>query len=62
MCQVAARPAEGGPAEAGGLLASFAMEHCPSGTDARQFNICPCLQPDKSWHKVKSPKADYNGV
>ena len=25
-------------------------------------DICQCLPPDKAWHKVKRPKADYSGV
>ena len=23
-----------------------------------KYDICRCLPPDKTWHKVKSPKAD----
>ena len=27
-------------------------------TQVKNDNICHCLPPDRTWHKVKSPKAD----
>ena len=31
-----------------------------SGLTHKYSDICQCLQPDKAWHKVKNPKADYS--
>ena len=30
-------------------------------SSAFQFNICLCLPPDRTWHKVNDPKVDYSG-
>ena len=59
------------PKPGGGLKS--AIEHWPSGMDARhsaekplrealanQANICLCLLPDMTWHKVNDPKVDYS--
>ena len=50
----AAHPLEGGPAEAGGLTASsLPLLDCA--------DICHCLPPDRTRHKVNVSKVDYSG-
>ena len=71
----AARPPEGGPAEAGDLSASSlplnieCLARMPDSplkasvlsTVANQADICLCFPPDRTWHKVNDPKVNYNG-